>query len=264
MKRVNWKHFGRFLAVVLAFAMLVPMVLPMGAMAAEKKEDWEKNVLRGGFLEKMVSKPEKVLTVTFLDTLDDAPEKVIYLGRGKIKNVCGWNEWENGLVHVYVAAEGGINAKHCFEMFRGCNNLEEINFNGAFHTDEATNMQGMFRNCYALKELDLSDFNTSNVTNMNAMFSGCMAIEELDLSSFDTAKVTNMGGMFAGCPELVSVDVTSFDTSRVKNMETMFRWCENLEEYDFSGWDVSKVKNHNKFMDEGMKIDGRDWEKFFK
>ena len=260
MKRT--KFFGRLMAMVLAIALLLPVALPMDAMACSA-EPWEKNVLRGDPLDKLVSAPEKVLTVTFLDTLEDAPKKVVYLGKGKIKNVVGWNEWENGMVHVYIAAEGGINAKHCFEMFRGCNNLEEIYFNGAFHTDYATTMQGMFQNCENLLWLDVSEFNTSKVTNMNAMFSGCMTIEYLDLSSFDTSKVTNMGGMFAGCPELTSVNVTSFDTSRVTNMETMFGWCDNLEEYDFSGWNVSKVKKYNKFMDDGMEINGRDWEYFF-
>ena len=31
-------------------------------------------------------------------------------------------------------------------------------------------MYGMFGECYALKEINLSNFNTNNVTNMSSMF----------------------------------------------------------------------------------------------
>lgn len=261
MKRTFWRNAGRFLALVLAFAMLLPVMLPMGAMA-HSEEEWEDNVLRRDPLAKM-AKEEKVISVTFLDTTEDAPKRPYYLGQGRPKNVLGWVEWEGGYANIYIAADGGINAKYCFEMFRGYSELVEINFNGAFHTDEATTMQNMFRSCKNLEELDLSDFNTENVKNMSAMFYGCAELEELDLTSFDTSKVTNMSSMFGGCDALESVDVTSFDTSKVTNMEVMFRWCNNLEDYDFSGWDVSRVKNYNKFMNDGMRINGKPWEKFF-
>lgn len=261
MKRA--KFFGRLMAMVLALALLLPMALPVCAAAADKKEPWEKNVMRKNPLDRMVGKRSKVVFVGFMDSTEYIPEDVFYLGTGKIKNVVGWVDWVDGMAYVYIAAEGGINARHCFEMFRDCINLEGIDFNNAFHTDEATTMQGMFQNCNALNHLDLSEFNTANVKNMNAMFSGCKALEELDLTSFDTAKVTNMGSMFAQCTELIGVDVTSFDTSKVTNMNYMFRWCENLEDFDFSGWDVSKVKKHKYFMEKGMRINGSPWEYFF-
>ena len=49
----------------------------------------------------------------------------------------------------------------------------------------------MFRNCYSLTQLDVSNFNTSKVTSMNAMFSGCSGLTSLDLSSFNTSKITS-------------------------------------------------------------------------
>lgn len=262
MKRNYRNRFGRLLALMLVLVMVSAMVLPMGAMAKTNEPEWEDNVLKKDPLKSM-AKREKIISVTFLDTTEDAPRRPYFLGQGRPKNVLGWVEWEGGYANIYIAAEGGINAKYCFEMFRGCNELVEINFNGAFHTDEAKTMQSMFRSCSSLEELDLSGFNTSNVTNMSAMFYACDELEELDLTSFDTGKVTNMASMFGGCTELERVDVTSFDTSRVTSMEVMFRWCYNLDDYDFSGWDVSRVKKYNKFMDDGMKINGRDWEKFF-
>lgn len=262
MKHITRSPILRVLSLVLLFALAVTFVLPMGVFAKGEEEEWEKNVLRKDPLKRM-AKDEKILTVTFLDSTEDAPKDPAYLGQGKPKNVLGWIEWENGMANVFIAADGGINAKYCFELFRGCNNLVEINFNGAFHTDNATSMQGMFRSCEKLEELDLQDFNTSKVTSMSSMFYACAALEELDLTSFDTAKVTNMSSMFAGCENLVSVDVTSFDTAKVTTMAVMFRWCNALEDFDFSGWDVSKVKKYDKFMNEDMRIDGQAWEKFF-
>lgn len=263
MKRTTMRRFGKLLAMVMVLAMVLPLVLPMSAFAWSDEEAWEDNVLCKNPLKKF-GKKEKIVSVTFLDTTEDAPSRgVYYLGYGRPKNVLGWIEWDNGYAHVFIAAEGGVNAKYCFEMFRGYSELREINFNGAFHTDEATTMQSMFRSCKNLVELDVSCFDTSNVKNMSCMFYGCANLEELDLTNFDTGKVTNMSSMFGGCDQLVSVDVTSFDTSRVTTMENMFRWCNNLEEYDFSGWDVSNVRNYKKFMNEDMEINGRHWKYFF-
>ena len=263
MKRNVKSPFSRMVAMALVMLMLLPLMLPMNAFAWSNDDAWEDNVLCKNPLRKF-GKKETILSVTFLDSTATAPDSgVYYMGYGRQQNVLGWIEWENGKKHVFIAADGGVNAKYCFEMFRGYSELREINFNDAFHTDEATTMQGMFRSCKNLVELDVSCLNTSNVKNMSGMFYGCANLEELDLSNFDTGKVTNMGSMFGGCDQLVSVDVTSFDTSRVTTMENMFRWCNNLEEYDFSGWDVSRVRNHRQFMNEDMEINGRHWKYFF-
>ena len=52
-------------------------------------------------------------------------------------------------------------------------------------------MNGMFKNCEKIKNLNLSNFNTKNVINMDDMFSGCSSLLSLDLSNFNTEKVKN-------------------------------------------------------------------------
>lgn len=257
---------GRILAMTLLLTLMLSAVLPVTALAdSNKSQRWQSNVLAADPLTTLVKKKEKIISVTFLDTLEDAPEYTRYLGKGSSPRVQGWVEWNSGYADVYIAAKGGINAKNaCYELFRDCKNLEYIDFNNAFHTDEVTTMQGMFRDCKALEELDVSSFNTENVTSMNSMFSTCTNLKELDLSNFDTSKVRNMAYMFSCCRNLETVDVSSFDTSRVTRMEVMFRWCSVLEEPDLSGWNVSRVKDYSKFMDDNMYINGEPWKKFFR
>lgn len=252
---------------------------------------WEENLLAEDPLEIMTQHRDKIVSVVFLDTLKDAPEKPWNLGQiGVRDSVLGWIEWENDRGHVYIAAEGGINGRDaCDGLFMECEALKEVRFNGVFHTDEtksmanmfykcgaleevdlenlntsnATSMYQMFRECGSLESLDLSRMNTSKVETMYSMFSTCNSLKKLDLRSFDTSNVTNMGYMFSACTKLKKVDVSSFDTSEVYNMEGMFRWCNELEECDFSNWDVSSVEKYSGFMNSGMKINGQKWENFF-
>lgn len=281
----------KMMMTVLVLVTLVSAVIPVGAATLDEEPEWKDNVLVDHPLEVMTSKRSTIVTVTFLDTLENAPKWPWYLGtRGNRDSVLGWIEWKDGQGHAYIAAEGGINGKEaCAELFMEYDALREVNFNGAFHTEEAESMVNMFYKCYDLEKVDLQNLNTSNVKSMYqmfrscaslksldlskmdtsrvetmyCMFSTCQELEELDLSSFNTANVTNMGYMFSACTALKRVNVSSFDTSGVAYMEGMFRWCNKLEEYDFSNWDVSNVTHFSGFLNAGMEINGRDWEHFF-
>ena len=105
----------------------------------------------------------------------------------------------------------------------------------------ATSCYFMFYDCYALTQLDLSNFDTSSVTEMNCMFSCCKALTQLDLSNFDTSKVTNMSYMFEYCTKLIQLDLSNFNTSQVNSMRFMFGYCKALTQLDFSSFDTSKV-----------------------
>ena len=57
-------------------------------------------------------------------------------------------------------------------------------------------MQNMFSRCFALVDLDLSNFATTNVTNTNSMFSQSTSIQKIDLRKADFSSVTNYSNMF--------------------------------------------------------------------
>ena len=282
------KNAMRKIVTMVLVLILTATMLPTARAAGN--EEWTNNVLTSDPLGTFDIKLSKIASVTFLDSTENAPRNRWHMGAGSSRSVLGWIEWNDGYADVYFAADGGINAEKCaVGLFQGCENLVEIDFNDAFHTEHCTSMQdmfygcaslreldlssfdtsnvesmyGMFRDCASLKELDVSSFDTSNVKTMYTMFSTCTHLTELDLSGFDTGKVTNMGFMFSACRRLEDVDVSGFDTAKVTNMEGMFRWCDEIEDLDLKDWNISRVRNYTGFMNDGMHINGRPWIEFF-
>lgn len=185
---------------------------------------------------------DEVRSVTFLDNFSSAPDEVTDVSADQDSSVLAWTEPNGDLYDVYIAADGGINGSiSCRGLFKGYTNLESIAFNGAFHTDEATDMLFMFAGCPKLTELDLKDFRTANVTNMNAMFNGCSSLTHLDLSSFDTGKVTRMSTMFYNCSSLKELDLSNFNTENVTLMGATFEHCSSLTRLDVSSFRTGLV-----------------------
>lgn len=285
MKKIIMKSIAAALTLVLALGCIIPAIGQEQAITAKAEpgqtyeklsapklsrggrnnaDAWKSNLLTSDPLGVLCSKKELITCVTFLDDTSYAPYNAWAIGKGASSRVKGWVDWYDGRAYIYIAANGGINGRDaCYELFRGCNNLTEIYFNGAFHTEEAETMQNMFRGCTALEYVDVSTLDTSSAKNMSGMFTICTELQYLDLGNFDTSNVTNMSCMFSACNNMWYVNVSSFDTGRVTNMENMFGWCHLLEEPDVSGWDVSRVRNCSGFMPEGATINGQPWEYFF-
>ena len=104
----------------------------------------------------------------------------------------------------------------------------------------------MFRNCYNLTQLDVSNFNTSKVTSMTAMFSGCSGLTSLDLSSFDTSKITStieMICMFERCNLLTSIYISDkWKTNKVTEDVAMFEDCHSLPNFNEEKTDAEMAK----------------------
>lgn len=184
---------------------------------------------------------QQVASITFLDTLSGAPADAWDVSQNADGSVLAWAVPNESLYDLYIAGEGGVIApKSCKEMFCCYRNLQKISLNGAFHTENTTDMSHMFANASHIKSMDLSQFNTQKVTNMSLMFNGCLSLEELDISSFDTSNVTNMDSMFFGAP-LKELDLHHFNTAKVTNMTYMFCGCDSLTVLDLSGFQMSRV-----------------------
>lgn len=169
---------------------------------------------------------DQIKTITFLDTLEDAPGDSWCVSEAEDGSVLAWTEKNGRLYDLYIAGEGGVCApENACGLFAGYDHVEEINFDGNFHTDYTTQMQYMFYACYALEDLDVSDFVTTDVTQMQCMFAWCKALTSLDLTSFDTCSVRDMGSMFMHCESLVFLDLTSFTVTSKTNTAYMFNNC---------------------------------------
>ena len=185
----------------------------------------------------------QIKTVTFLDTLKDAPSDAWDASYLENRQVLAWAVEDGSLYDLYIAAEGGVVAPYdCSYLFEDFSKLERIYFNDAFHTTFVTDMTCMFTECEELKFLDLRCFDTSKVVSMGGMFSECESIRSLDVSSFNTSRVTTMAGMFSECSSLKQLELYNFDTSSVIDMEGMFFGCEKLEELDLSSFDTQSVQ----------------------
>lgn len=135
----------------------------------------------------------------------------------------------------------GSNVTDLNGMFRGCASLTELDLSGS-NAEKVKNMGNMFNGCVALSNLNLSGFKTGSVTDMRYLFSSCQSLESLDLSGFNTENVSSMVSMFAQCSSLRSLDLSSFNTSKVIDMNLMFYMCTNLESIDLSSFDTENLQ----------------------
>ncbi len=146
-------------------------------------------VFQSGILRKNVA------SITFLDTVTDAPEDAWDVSEEGNGRVLAWVTGQAPAYDLYIAGRGGVRApENCFGLFAGYANAASITFGTAFDTSEVTDMGSMFTLCVKLTNLDVHNFDTSHVTDMHYMFSGCYSLTDLDLSSFDFSNVENYGG----------------------------------------------------------------------
>jgi len=215
-----------------------------------ESEQWRKNVLMSdGINDKMtclgsdINRAE-IVTITFLDTLDDVGVDAWDVSEKRDGSVMAWLKSGKGGYDLYIGAEGGLSANsESSGLFSGYENLRNINFKDCFHTDYVTSMPGMFSDCPNLLELDLRNFNTENVTDMMIMFYNCSSLTKLDLSSFNTENVTDMTFMFFQCSNLTDINLSSFDTKNVTSMGSMFDGCSSLKSLDLSNFNTKNVSN---------------------
>ena len=185
----------------------------------------------------------EILTVSFLDTLAEKPQRYWDVSDRKDGSVLAWVQEREGGYDFYIAGEGGVVGNpDSSGLFKDCYRMRSVNFGGCFDTSQVTNMCGMFDCCSCLEELDVSSFDTAAVTNMISMFSGCVSLTSLDLSSFDTAAVTTMTNMFSGCLRLSRLDAEGFSMKQVKYTSGMFAGCNNLTGAAVKGISLDKIK----------------------
>ena len=179
-----------------------------------------------------------IKSITFWDTLAGAPANAYDVSEAQDGSVLLWCKDDSVFMkEVIIAAEGGINAKNCANLFYKFNWLESIDFGTAFHTDYATDMSSMFRECSHLQFVDVSSFNTKNVVSMYKMFKLCW--------------------------NLTNIDVSGWDTSNVRDMSSMFHYDDKLGDLNFTGLDLSNVRSYNSFLPAGKTINGQPWKEFF-
>lgn len=155
----------------------------------------------------------------------------------------------------------GSNVTDLNGMFRGCASLTELDLSGS-NAEKVKDMGWMFYGCDALSNLNLSGFKTGSLTDMRYLFSSCQSLESLDLSGFNTENVTSMESMFSQCSSLRSLDLSSFNTSKVIDMNLMFYMCTNLESIDLSSFDTKNLQQMARMFYSCTKLEMLDLSSF--
>lgn len=172
-------------------------------------------------------------------------EHLDYLNTSEVENMGSMFSNCTSLETLDLSSFNTEKVTNMFEMFVGSTNLRTINLPKGFIGSNVTDLNGMFRGCASLTELDLSGSNAEKVKDMGWMFYGCDALSNLNLSGFKTGSLTDMRYLFSSCQSLESLDLSGFNTENVSSMVSMFSQCSSLRSLDLSSFNTSKVIDMN-------------------
>ena len=175
---------------------------------------------------------------------------------------------DNSTKTIYYYAKGYTDAgkkiplTSCVSLFEKCLTLTTIDVSG-FDTSEVSSFSVTFSGCTALTTISgLDTLNTTNVTNFQGMFYNCSALTEIDISSFDASKVTNTGGMFQDCTELATIYAkVGTDWTTISSSLNMFNGCTNLKGGAGTTYDSGKIDVSYARIDGGTSAPGYFTEK---
>ena len=108
------------------------------------------------------------------------------------------------------------------------------------------NQDGEIKSFYNLTEDEnnITLIFKSEISFLNCMFRDCFQIDGVGLSQFDTTHVTETKMMFEGCTKLTSLNLNNFITSGVTSMSEMFRGCSSLKYLGLSSFE----RNNNLYL----------------
>lgn len=189
---------------------------------------------------------KKIKTIRFVTNSAETSEMIVSDETTAVPAYAVWNA-ETGEMVIHTAADKIMAHTNSSGTFKEMRALTSLDLTG-LDSENATDMNNMFRNSFGLPELDVSKLNTANVTDMSGMFSNCEQLTELDVSMFNTEKVGHIWSMFDGCSKLTSLDLKTFNTANVTNMSGMFNRCESLTSLDLSMFNTEKVEFMNRLF----------------
>lgn len=154
---------------------------------------------------------------------------------------CQWTISQDGTLTIYEGKAVSIPADGKAVWYEYRDQITRACFSGPVRFEEGSSLGYMFKDCAAMKEVDLTDLDTAGVSFMHSMFEGCESLEEVDLSCLDTTYCTTFNGMFNSCTSLKTVDLSELETPHLINMIGMFMNCRSLEHVNLSSLDTSNV-----------------------
>jgi hypothetical protein len=161
---------------------------------------------------------------------DDSVEVYDYtdpLYANKGEKVVAWVDADNTL---HIAANGKIVAPvNSYGLFYDLTKVKTFEFNGVFDTSEVVNATLLFKCCYALESIDLSELDFTNTVTMDQLLFGCSSLKEIDFRSVKAPKLTSVNCIFEQCTSLKEIDLRGFDASSITILGCVFLHDDALE-----------------------------------
>ena len=124
-----------------------------------------------------------------------------------------------------------INAKNLFDQ---CIQLKEINLNNFNGNHKLMNISGMFKNCFSLKNVELTMEETRYLLNMDEMFYQCIQLESVKFNHFKTDRLKSINKLFYDCLSLKKIEMKNIKIPEPINIDDIFKKVSNRVEVDYS------------------------------
>ena len=108
---------------------------------------------------------------------------------------------------------------------------------------DVKSIEGLFNECYCIKEVKFIKFNRTDFKNYKSMFYYCLNLKNIDIKKLKTNNAENMDNMFFLCEKLEKLDLSYFNTDKVKTMYKMFNHCSSLTELNLSNFKFNETTN---------------------
>ena len=147
------------------------------------------------------------------------------------KTMAGMFKGCEKLEEIDVSKWDVSNVEDFSRMFEGCTKLPGV----ILRQDSSTSWKEV-----RIYNPNTSAWATPKAKNMGEMFKDCLALKELDLSKFDMRNVESMRGMFQNCGNLSKIicGEHTFSTGKVKDFSYMFDDCglQSFGTYEGNKW----------------------------
>lgn len=172
-------------------------------------------------------------------------------------NIIDIKNMKFGMLKVEDRLFGTDNTQTCPAEIRFDNcifkdsNIENLFSNTGFNKISLTNckfvgwvrkLNGFFKNCQYLEEIDITNTDFDKVLSMNETFKGCGVLKEIKgIESIDTSKCITFEGCFEGCKCIKELDLSRWVTTKARSYKRMFN-----ETYDLSYLNIDNFELANR------------------
>ncbi len=151
---------------------------------------------------------------------------------------------KNGTDLLFVCDSTIYSQENASSLFANLTSLTNISFSNFELKNGCTSISEMFKDCSALTQVSLANFNTNGVTNMSGLFSGCRSLKNIIFcDNFVNMNYNyNLSRMFENCSSLENIDF-KYDTLAVSNYSRMFYGCSKLTILDLGSFAISSKRD---------------------